>query len=344
MLHKGKGFTLVKDFQMNFSIKDRNFTGFTLVEILIVIGIISALAVGVTIAINPDIQFAQARDSVRDSHVNILEGAFRAYKFANTGSLEGLSIPEVPTDICNPNHPDPQDCVNLEKLVQDGYISKLPTDPEVESGSEVLGYKVELLDQGKVVIYANYEKRDQLNWPDDEDYIYSEGGFEERYITTTPVEEGSTTVVQSKESDHLLLSIYADDTENVEGGWVTDLPVDFSDYNSLKIEHEIVEADPLTGNFGNRLFAGPFYAIASGGGAVDSVDFHLAVSDIMDGAYNESVDSELSLTKDDGRITETMDISDISGEKYIRFHGYESDTESDTEKDRTIKVYNIWLE
>jgi prepilin-type N-terminal cleavage/methylation domain-containing protein len=321
-----------------------NKNAFTLIEILVVIGIVSVLAIGITVALNPNIQFSQARDSVRDSHVNILEAAFNAYKFANLGSLEGLSVTGVPTDICNPNHPNPQDCVNLETLVQDGYISKLPTDPEVESGSEVLGYKVELLDEGEVVVHADYEKRDQLNWPADDGYIYREGEFVERYTTTTPVEDGSTTVVQSEEANHLLLSVYADDASNVEGGWATDLPVDLSDYNSLKIEHEITEADPLAGNFGNRLFAGPLYAIVSGSSTVDSIDFSLAVSNLMNGTYNESIDSDIELNKDSGRVTQTLDVSSINGEKYIRFHGYETDSGSETEKDRTIKVYNIWIE
>lgn len=49
--------------------------GFTLIEILIVIGIIAVLATIVIIAINPARQFAQARNTQRTSNVNTLLNA-----------------------------------------------------------------------------------------------------------------------------------------------------------------------------------------------------------------------------------------------------------------------------
>ena len=53
----------------------KSHRGFTLIEILIVIGLIAVLATVVVVAINPARQFAQARNSQRYSNVNtILNG------------------------------------------------------------------------------------------------------------------------------------------------------------------------------------------------------------------------------------------------------------------------------
>ncbi len=57
------------------SLKKRQARGFTLIEILVVIGIIAVLAAIVIIAINPSRQFAQARNSQRTSNVTTILNA-----------------------------------------------------------------------------------------------------------------------------------------------------------------------------------------------------------------------------------------------------------------------------
>ena len=63
--------------------------GFTLIEILVVIGIVAILATIVIIALNPSRQFAQARNSQRVSNVNTILNAIGQRVADNKGLLQG---------------------------------------------------------------------------------------------------------------------------------------------------------------------------------------------------------------------------------------------------------------
>jgi len=71
--------------------------GFTLIEILIVIGIIAILAAIVLVAINPARQFAQAHNTQRVSNVNAILNAVGQKLVDDKGSLKDCStnIPQV---------------------------------------------------------------------------------------------------------------------------------------------------------------------------------------------------------------------------------------------------------
>jgi prepilin-type N-terminal cleavage/methylation domain-containing protein len=89
--------------------------GFTLIEILVVIGIIAILAAIVIIAINPARQFAQARNTQRTANVNAILNAVGQYVADNKGNLPTIPNGEITLVLCN-------------ELVST-YLPSLPTDP-----------------------------------------------------------------------------------------------------------------------------------------------------------------------------------------------------------------------
>lgn len=70
----------------------KNNFGFTLVELLIVITIISVLAGGVLIALDPAKRIKQARDSVRKSDLHQIQAALEQYR-ADKGSYPTAGFP-----------------------------------------------------------------------------------------------------------------------------------------------------------------------------------------------------------------------------------------------------------
>lgn len=110
--------------------------GFTLIEILIVIGLIAVLAVIVLIAINPARQFAQARNTQRTSNVTTILNAIGQNIADNKGILTCASMGTIPVvSPMNPasgrniGTPTSATIVDLGCLAPTYIASSIPMDP-----------------------------------------------------------------------------------------------------------------------------------------------------------------------------------------------------------------------
>lgn len=136
--------------------------GFTLIEILIVIGIIAILAGIVIIAINPAKQFAQARNSERVASVNTILNAIGQRIADNKGIFAGEFtigsttytcgvLPTVKQEITNSMADNTTDqTADLGCLIPT-YIPVLPNEP---IGSTADQYTVEISSFGRVTVCA----------------------------------------------------------------------------------------------------------------------------------------------------------------------------------------------
>jgi type IV pilus assembly protein PilA len=109
--------------------------GFTLIEILVVIGIIAILATVVLVAVNPARQFKLARDSQRTSNVNALLNSIHQNMAEHKGTFvcngTAKTIPNRFVLVKGTGtHTDDGDIAFC--LVPD-YISSLPFDPAIST-------------------------------------------------------------------------------------------------------------------------------------------------------------------------------------------------------------------
>jgi prepilin-type N-terminal cleavage/methylation domain-containing protein len=107
----------------------KKISGFTLIEVLLVIAIIAILASIVIIAINPARQIAQANNAQRAANVTTILNAIGQYAIDNRGAYPaGLS--STPKVICSSGVATSSGCTDLSPLTSGQlYLSSLPYDP-----------------------------------------------------------------------------------------------------------------------------------------------------------------------------------------------------------------------
>lgn len=136
--------------------------GFTLIEILIVIGIIAILASVVIVAVNPARQFAQARNSQRQGNINAILNAVYQYAVDNKGTLPS-AIPTsadcalASNEICKTKHGVAVDCTGLLNLAvltdNQTYLTEMPGDPTGSTAAQS-GYHAAKSVNGRVTVCA----------------------------------------------------------------------------------------------------------------------------------------------------------------------------------------------
>lgn len=116
----------------------KKIQGFTLLELLVVIGIIAILAGVVIVALNPGRQFAQARDAQRWSNVNTILNAIGQNMADNRGNWTCAAgvLPATTTQLGTGTGN-----YNIDSCIVPTYVSIMPLDPSTGTATST-GYNV----------------------------------------------------------------------------------------------------------------------------------------------------------------------------------------------------------
>lgn len=161
--------------------RQRNYSGFTLIEILVVVGLIAILAAITIVAINPAKNFESTRNTQRSSDISAILNAITQYTSEEGNTLAGLVtdagldvaltacsgqpstagveiVNNVNGDGSQSTGSDDDVYLDLESVLVSDYIVAIPEDPngtsETPDGGTLTGYWVCASEGGRVQVYA----------------------------------------------------------------------------------------------------------------------------------------------------------------------------------------------
>lgn len=136
-------------------------TGFTILEVLLVVAALGVLAGIVVVAINPGSQLATTRNAQREVDVHVLLNAVHQYAIDNDGAFPS-DIPQASdcaetsgSEICRPGSASCSGYVSLSVLTSnERYLVDIPVEPNMASSSNGVGYRITRSSTGRVTVCA----------------------------------------------------------------------------------------------------------------------------------------------------------------------------------------------